>query len=134
MKKLYSITGMKLAAFLGGPLAFGYLMYRNYKSFGLDREARITLWISIGVSIILFGALLSLPQPVSEKIPNYLLPIILMGIGDALVKRYQKGEIDKAVEDGTAIAWSNWRATGIALVWCLITFLILFICVFPFGF
>lgn len=133
MKKLYSTNGIRLAAFLGGPLAFGYLMYRNYKSFGLDREAKNTLWISIGAAIILFGILLSLPEDISGRIPNIFFPLILSSIGDELAKKYQKSKIDRSVEEGTAIVWSNWRAAGIALFWCLITFGIVFAFVLPFN-
>ena len=95
----------------------------------LDREARNTVWISIGAAVILFGFLLSLPERILEMIPNFLFPIILMSIGDALVKNYQKSEIDKSIDEGTAIACSNWRAAGIAILWCLITLVILLVCI-----
>lgn len=127
MKKIYSLSGITLAAFIGGPLAFGYLMYRNYLAFGQNIKARNTALLATGFTVLLFFFLLFLSEKWPMKILNILLPIILMSVGSLLVKHYQEAEIIRHLDERIGEKRSDWHAAGVSILWCFATLALGFI-------
>jgi hypothetical protein len=54
-KKIFSLRAIPLAAFIGGPMAAGWLMAMNYKRMGEHRHAQITWFVSILITIFFIG-------------------------------------------------------------------------------
>ena len=53
IQRFYTVGQILLAAFIGGPLAAGYLMSKNFINLGNAGAARKTLWAGIFATIIL---------------------------------------------------------------------------------
>ena len=66
--KLYSKKNIVGSTFFGGPLAAGYLLFRNFKGLGNDDAARNSLLIAIGVTALLFGVVRT---EIWDQIPGY---------------------------------------------------------------
>lgn len=115
MKKVYNNTGIGMAAFLGGPLAAGYLFSKNYQALKKNKLSKRSILISVLITVIVFGSIPFIPVEIDEKIPNYLFPIIFLGISRLLADRYQKADIEDFISDGGGILFeleSCWNLTN----------------------
>lgn len=129
MNKAYKITGIKLAALLGGPLAAGYLISENFKSLDKPDLAKSSLYISI---LVLFGFIFfmfAIPEKVVNAIPSILFPVIFALVSQVIVDKYQSHDLKEFWENG-GLKHSNWRAAGMALILAIISFVIIFIAAF----
>lgn len=115
MNKIYRSSGIGLAAFLGGPLAAGYLLFKNYKAFDKEESAKSALAISAFITTVFFVVMFSLPAGIIDKIPNFLFPIIFLWLGRWVAERTQKEDAAYFVENGGDF-YSNWRAAGVSIV------------------
>lgn len=116
--KIYKDRYMFGVVYLGGPLAAGYIMAENFKSFGDLRKYKITWIITIITTITLFTTIFLIPD--SIKIPNYIIPLIYSAIAVGLMKNFQGDQINKHLaSDGPT--YNGWRAFLVGLISIIIT-------------
>ncbi|MBN1255177.1 MAG: hypothetical protein JXA50_07895 [Deltaproteobacteria bacterium] len=118
-KKLYSQKSIAIATYLGGPLAAGVLIRRNFINLGNEDHGKNALVIGIISTILLFPALFLIPEHIIDKIPNYVIPAIYTGIIYLIVDRLQGKELKKHKENKGQF-YSSWKATGIGAIYMLI--------------
>ncbi len=114
-KKVFSTGAISLATLLGGPLAGGFVMAKNFQVFGKRGAAINTVFLGIITTILLFLALIYLPEGILNKVPNAVIPAIYTGIISILADRMQGPTIKKLLEEGTVKA-SNWLAAGYGII------------------
>jgi len=127
--KFFSQRAITIATYIGGPLAGGYLMQKNYEAIGQNEIGRKALFISLAATILLFGGISVLPEEVIDVIPNVLIPFIYTGAMYLLVDKYQGQQIreHKAAEGEF---YSAWKAAGVGAI----SLLILMVAVFSVAF
>jgi chromate transport protein ChrA len=101
-EKIYSANAIRLAAFLGGPMAGAYMLSENYKTFGEYKKGRTTIWVSLILLIVLFVILLLIPESENTKSINRLAgPFTFLILASLAVRYLQKDKIDEyASKDG----------------------------------
>lgn len=109
--KIFTNKMITAATFLGGPLAAGFLISKNYRVFGKDNAARNSLLIGIISTIILFVGIFSIPDYIIEKIPNAIIPGLYTLLTAGLVKWLQGEDIKNFLSNEGEKA-SNWTAAG----------------------
>ena len=113
--KLYTEKQASVCALLTGPIAPGLLIYLNYKALGRDKEAYITLALTLIFAILLFFFLFQLPDEVLDKIPNLVFTAIYGVLVYILYHYFLQKIVDDALEKG-ATKGSNWTVAGISLI------------------
>lgn len=110
-KSLYRLTGVGIAAFIGGPLGGTWVITQNLKRIGQSRGQRGAWLIGISLSLLL----LFLSGQLADN--TFALPL---NIATALVMHYCGKEYFGAALDNHATAGgslhSNWRAAGVGLL------------------
>ena len=124
-KEYFSPRQVYIGTFVGGPLAAGYYLSKNFKL--MEKPALDTACKVLGVifTIMLFGVTFQLPK----DFPNTLIPIVYSAVAASIVWQWQitKEEVE-AVDLYTF--QSNWRVAGISLASLLLTVAGLFLVVF----
>ena len=115
--KLYKENAIYVGTFLGGPLVAGYLMAENFKQLGQQEKVKTTWIIGIAASIVIFGGAFLIPN--IEKVPNYVIPLIYLGITQFFVKKYQSAAIKTHIETGGSM-YSIWRAVLVGFIGLII--------------
>jgi hypothetical protein len=118
-KKFYSQRGIGMATYFGGPLAAGYLVKKNYETLGQPESGKKALIIGIISTILLFAGIFAIPEPIIEKIPRALIPLIYTGLIYLIVEKIH-GETFKLHKEADGKFHSNWKATGIGAIAMLI--------------
>ena len=113
--RFFSQKAIGIATFIGTPMAAGYLIRENYKSLGEPEKGRNALIISIVVTLLLFVGIYRIPEAIMDKIPNFIIPAIYMGIIYLIVEKIH-GPILKNHESNGYEFISNWRAAGIGFI------------------
>lgn len=111
---LYKLAGVALATFIGSPLAGGYLIGRNLNALGrrpeLSRAWGITIAIFLVCNALTFfspSGKATFPLAIAQVVGMYFFAQYLLG--PALVLRAEQG----------GPFYSNWRAVGIGLLFCV---------------
>ena len=127
--KLYKVSGIGCATYVGSIPAGGLLLYLNYRKLGLEKNAKQCLLISAIASILFFSALL--------YVYNYLnFPIISLVVASAFVVAHIagmcQGKLQNAHFRKGGGAASDWKAFGMGL---LVSFplMLFFIALSSFG-
>lgn len=123
-KKLYSQNAIAVATFFGGPFAAGILIRKNCIAFGHERQGFNALVIGIIITFLLFGCIFVIPESDLDKVPNALIPTIYTAIIYYIVEKLQGKEL-KAHKAEKGAFYSNWRATGVGAVCCVISIAVL---------
>jgi tetratricopeptide (TPR) repeat protein len=76
----------------GGPLAGGYMIYRNYKIFGEHHKARMAMVVCALITLTLVQVVLRLDGIIID-IPTYLLPAINSSVAYWFLHKYQESKI-----------------------------------------
>jgi len=109
--RLFKVSGIGLATFLGSLLAGGLLMAMNFRALGQPEKARKTILYSIaafaGVIVVMFVLPESIPGVV------FLIPQVVAMV--QLAKQYQQSQINERRMRGIPTR-SNWAAAGISLL------------------
>lgn len=113
--KFYSQKAIGIATFIGGPLASGYLIYKNYESLNDPDKGKSAFIIGLVSTIFLFVGIFSIPENIIDKVPNQVLPAIYTGIVYLIVENIH-GEILKQHELDGKEFYSKWRAAGIGFI------------------
>ncbi len=116
---IYSLRGISLATFLGGPIAASYLIKRNFEAYGQKKQGRNALILGIVFTVVMIGSLLSLPEHVVDKIPNFILPVVYTGIIAVLVE-WLLGEKMHKHEDEGGEFYSLWKAFVVGIVFMVV--------------
>jgi hypothetical protein len=115
-RKIFSDKTFWVAAFLGGPLAGGYLFAENYKTLQQAEKVKRTYIITI-VSVILFFVVIFILQD-TVKIPRTLYAIGYISIITGLFNHFQEKQVSAYIAGGGQIhSWERVIMTGII---CLI--------------
>lgn len=128
-KKIYTNKSISLATFLGGPIAAGFLIAKNFKVFGNDRAARKSISIGINSTFILFIGLFFLPEHIVDRIPQPIIPAAYTSIIYFIVEKLQGQKIKDFIEEGGKKA-SGWSAAGYGFLGLLIIAMLTFILTF----
>lgn len=113
--KFYSQTAIVIGTFIGGPLASGYLIKKNYLSLNKADEGKKSLIIGIISSILLFLGILMTPDSIMDKIPSQILPAIYTTIVYVIVEKKLGPILNLHKENGNEFH-SIWRAVGIGFI------------------
>jgi hypothetical protein len=74
--KLFSKRAISIATFFGGPLAAGYLIKKNYDSLQKPEQGKMSMFLGLVSSVIIFCAIFLMPEGTLDKVPNVLIPAI----------------------------------------------------------
>lgn len=131
-EKYYSQKAITIATFFGGPLAAGYLIKQNFLNLGKEDQAKNAFLIGLLSTIFIFSGIIAIPEHISDKIPNALIPAVYTGIIYLIVNRIQGNELDEHKEKGGEF-YSGWKATGIGAVCMVIILAVIMLVAFIAG-
>lgn len=117
--KFYSLRSISIATFIGGPVAAGILIRRNFLNQNEDKKALNALFIGILSTFLLFVLLFSVPESTIDRIPNSLIPAIYTGLIFLIANKYQ-GQTLQEHKSNKGEFHSAWRAAGIGLIFGLL--------------
>jgi hypothetical protein len=120
--KVYTQRQIHVGTFLGGPIAAGILLSKNYNSLGEPSTAKRTILISICFTIIFFLFFHLASSSFLDKVPEKLFPMIFLLIEYIIFYYFQKDKVQKHLSDGGAKE-SWWKTIGFSFLG-LILFLI----------
>ena len=109
---LHTQKNIVAATFLGGPLAGGYLIFRNFRNLGNDDAGEHSLLIAIIAAVVIFG---NLPFLLPEQFQLLSIHVVSAAIVFYLVRSYQRQHIKKHLEKGDQKA-SLWKAVAVGLI------------------
>ena len=118
-KKFFSQRAITIATYFGGPLAAGYLVKKNYETIDQPENANKALIIGIVSTILVFAGVFSIPDPILDKIPNALIPLIYTGIIYLIVERVH-GKMLRTHKETGGEFYTGWKAAGIGAIAMLI--------------
>lgn len=127
--KLFSSNSIKIATFLGGPLAFGYMMWKNCLSLGQNERGKIILITSIIFTIVLFSSLFLLPETFVNRVPQYLIPLLYTWGAYIIVEKNQGNILKKHKENGNKFH-SGWNVAGTTIISLVSTLVMILALVF----
>lgn len=113
--KFHSKNGIGLATFIGGPLAAGFLIRKNYLNLGKTDQANHALFIGILSTVVLLALAISIPEGSYDKLLSYAIPTAYTAIVYFLVDKYQ-GTVLQQHEEANGEFYSRWRAAGVGLI------------------
>jgi len=100
-----------IATLLGGPLAGGYLLSRNFKTVNQHEKTGQT-W---AISSAAFIAVLILAYIVPDYVPNFLFFFLYAWMGWFGAQKLQGDILDKHETEG-GLFYNNWKAVGVAAI------------------
>lgn len=127
--RIFTNKAISFATFLGGPIAAGFLISKNFKEFGNHSAARNSIFIGIISTIILFAGIFMIPETVVDKIPQFLIPAIYTGVIALLVEKLQGNKIRDFLSSGGKKA-SNWQTTKYGIIGLVAILMFLAIVIF----
>lgn len=92
-QNIFTEKAITFGTVFGGPLAGGYLLSHNFKTFSKIDESKKTLAFSIGITLLIVPLFFYLPEYVSVKLPEQLFHLLWAGVIYFVVKKYQKESI-----------------------------------------
>lgn len=124
--KIYTLNSIRIATFLFGPLAAGYLVSQNYKAFD-QREKVTATWIIAGVALI---AVIVLGFAISgtERIPKFIFPLAYAWGTFLLVQKFQGEQMKEHFAAG-GTTFTIWRTLLAGLICLVATLAIIFVIV-----
>lgn len=125
MKRLYTEKQTVFATFLGGPVPAGILMYKNFIRFGKEKQAYISIALTLIFTISFGFVILKLSDEILEKLPSPLITSFYGLIAAILYNRFLAKEVKTAIGDGAQRA-SNWSVAGFTVLGLVINLLIIF--------
>jgi hypothetical protein len=127
--RLYSQAAIAIATYLGGPIAAGALMRRNFINLGQEQWGKHAFFFGFVATVLVFLGIFLLPDAVIDKIPDALIPAIYTGIVFLFVERIQGPKL-KEHKESNGPFFSKWRAAGIGSLYMLGLLAIVFAFVF----
>lgn len=124
--KLYTTRCVAIATFIGGPLAGFYLISVNFENLNKLDLAQKAFILGISISLLLFTALIILPEQITNIIPKSILPIINSMLLGQYADAQQGSDIKNHLKSGGK-KYSGWRAAAIGIECMLLTLLYCFV-------
>lgn len=118
--KLFTEKQVGIATFLGGPLPAGIMIFYNLKKLGMEKEANVSMAISILFTSLFFYGIIITPIEVLDKIPDLVFTAIIAGIVYVAFRHFLGTQVENALAEGSSIA-SNWSVAGMTLLGLSIT-------------
>ena len=115
LKKVFTTKMIWSATYLGGPLAAGILMSKNYKVFGKKKEAQISILLGIVFTIIVLVGVFLIPEHIIDKIPMPVIPLFYSLIIVWVAKKLQGKDLTEFLENSGKKA-SYWSVIGYSLI------------------
>lgn len=116
--KLYNERAILIATFVGGPLAGGYLLARNFGTFNEPAKAGKTWIVTIGVMLLLAGSAF---VPAADAIPGVVYSLLFCCTAHFAARKYQGSSIALHQTNGGEF-YSTWRAVLTGLVFLVLMF------------
>lgn len=116
ISRLYKISGIGVATYIGGFLATGYLLFRNYQALGETTKAKLIAALTIPA--VIFGFYIESLVPldfVSRQI--VLLPQVAITV---IALYIFHGNAIRAHQEAGFRLRSNWVAIAVGIIACLI--------------
>ncbi|MCE3228616.1 MAG: hypothetical protein K0S32_3167 [Bacteroidetes bacterium] len=114
-----------MATFLGGPVAFGYMIWRNFRELGEPRKGILWFLLSITFTLLFFGIFFMIPD-VENKVPRHFVPIAYTIIAHFIILQIQSKKIDDFLHKrGQLFGW--WRTVAVMLLAVIVSAAPLFI-------
>ncbi|HEY0502956.1 MAG TPA: hypothetical protein VGD42_05605 [Lysobacter sp.] len=123
--RLYKVSGIGLATFMGSVLAGGWLIARNYRALGEPDKANRALMYAVLAMLVVTGVALLLP----DGVPGIALTVPQILATMHIARQRQGGPIARYQAD--ARTYSNWRAFGVSLLVVVLLIVVAFAVVFP---
>jgi len=101
--KYYSEKQVGVAAFLGGPIASGILIYKNLKKLGKEKESLLAIGGILVFTILLVYLLLKIPDSPDFRLLNQIGPSIIGLIMFALYRFFFSVEFIEGLKDKSKI-------------------------------
>lgn len=130
--KLYNERAVTLATFIGGPIAAGFILKKNYEVLNQKDHAKSAFLISILLTFILFLISYYMPDDIYGSIPSFIYPMIYATI-IYIIFLILQGKIVKEHEEAGGEFQSYWKAAGIGAISFLITASFIFIFIYAVG-
>ncbi|MEQ8241707.1 MAG: hypothetical protein RIA69_21010 [Cyclobacteriaceae bacterium] len=124
-QRLYTEKQASISAALAGPIPPGILIYLNYKNLGKDKEAYLTLGVTLIFTVLLFYGIFQIPEEIVDKIPNFLFTALYGLIVYIFYHYYMVTDVNRAFEHG-ATKGSNWTVAGISVIGLILNVAIIF--------
>ncbi|RFZ83470.1 hypothetical protein DYU05_15180 [Mucilaginibacter terrenus] len=122
--KVFLAKHVRLATFLGGPIAGGYIIAENYKALNDYRMAKNTWAVTLLVTVAVFGAILYLPGV--SRLPSVFFPLLFSLAGYQLTVILQDKRLYAYMNNGgTAYNWG--RPVVVSLIACVVQLFLIFI-------
>lgn len=121
-EKVYNERGIAIGAFLGGPLAAGYLLVANYRKLGKGYLTGKTWIMTAGSCLVYFVLAYFIP----DKVPSIVLPITCVAVARQVFKQVQEEDLKTHLSKEGEI-YSSWRAAGIGTLFAILTLGLFFI-------
>lgn len=109
--KLYNERAILIATFIGGPLAGGYLLAKNFGTLNEPVKASRTWMITIGIFLLLAGSLF---VPAMDKIPAIVYSFVFCYAAHLAARKFQGSGITLHQVNGGQL-YSTWRAVLVGL-------------------
>ncbi len=116
--RLYSQAAIAIATYLGGPIAAGALLRRNFINLGQEQWGKHAFFFGFVATILIFLGVFLLPDAFIDKIPDAIIPAIYTGIVFLVVERIQGPKL-KEHKESNGPFFSKWRAAGIGSLYML---------------
>ncbi|WP_423127680.1 MARVEL domain-containing protein [Gaoshiqia sp. Z1-71] len=131
-KQVFTNKAISIATFIGGPLAAGILISKNYKVFGREEAARNAVFVAFFSTFILFVGLFMVPEQLFDGLPHSMIPLIYTTIIAGLTEKLQGQKIKEFLANDGQKA-SNWEAAkyGFFGFISIIAFIVLMIYTLP---
>lgn len=121
VEQLYSPNQIAIGAFLGSPLAAGWLAAHNYRAMRQPQDAGRALGLGIIATIVVMALAYYLP----ESVPSVVLPIAYcVGIYQLADSKFKAVIAAHRTAGGTMR--SSWRVVGIGLLCALVVVAVMF--------
>lgn len=97
--RIFTIRSINLAVLIGSPLTAGFLIYKNFKSFGNLKAAKITLISCFLFLIIAFAIFFAIPDRLDSIYLKIALPVLYTLIVSFIANRLQSRLIDEHLQN-----------------------------------
>lgn len=105
-KRIYTERKILMGVLIGGPLAGGYFLWRDFKALDRPTHAIIAAIGSLIVAFASFGLLFLLPD--TRRLPTFLIPALHIGLAIGVIKGYLAEAIDSHVQAARPVfGWGN---------------------------
>lgn len=127
--KLYTRVAIIWGTLLGGPVAAGYFLSKNFKVLGDTRRAAWTFRMGL-LAIVVFAVLIgTVPDAIQDRVPSSLIPFAYIIFAERYFSLTQARLVKERLRAG-ATKQPIWKVAGIGILTLLLSFAAMFIIAF----